>query len=115
MTKAEIKQKWLEELRSGKHQQGVGTLKSIEADGSFAYCCLGILEEKVLGNEIPPITRSNYNENDWFPEGDSKVYDKFREKVLNTFLVNECTGMNDEFGYSFQEIADWLEEKWSVE
>ena len=114
MTRAEIKQKWLEELRSGKHQQGVGTLKSIEADGSFAYCCLGVLQEKVLGEEIKPVVRSKY-EDDLIPEGDKEIYDDLCIIILGSFLMNKCTKMNDELGMGFKEIADWLEEKWSVE
>lgn len=35
----EIKEKWLEALRSGDYQQGTGRLKTI--DGKF--CCLGVL------------------------------------------------------------------------
>lgn len=113
MTRAEIKQKWLEELRSGKHQQGVGTLKSVEADGSLAYCCLGVLQEKVLGDEIKPVVRSKY-ENDWLPEGDQQIYNDLRTRILNDFLVEKCSGMNDR-GVDFKDIADWLEEKWDVE
>lgn len=37
--KAEIKQKWLEALRSGRYEQGRGVLRS-RAD---RFCCLGIL------------------------------------------------------------------------
>ena len=114
MTKAEIKQKWLEELRSGKHQQGVGTLKSIEADGSFAYCCLGVLQEKVLGEEIKPVVRSKY-EDDLLPEGDQQVYNDLQDKILSDFIVLRCIEMNDELGTDFKGVADWLEEKWSVE
>ena len=113
MTKAEIKQKWLEELRSGKHQQGVGTLKSIEADGSFAYCCLGVLQEKVLGEEIKPIVRSKFDV-DWLPEGDQQIYNNLRNVILSDFVVEKCSGMNDR-GVDFKDIADWLEEKWDVE
>lgn len=114
MTRVEIKQKWLEELRSGKHQQGVGTLKSVEADGSFAYCCLGVLQEKVLDEEIEPVTRSNYKVDDWLPEGDHLIYSDLRNVILDDFLVDKCAQMNDE-GMDFKDIADWLEEKWDVE
>lgn len=37
----EIKQRWIEALRSGKYKQGKGRLKA--ADG--ALCCLGVLSE----------------------------------------------------------------------
>lgn len=114
MKPSEIKQKWLEELRSGKHKQGVGTLKSVEADGSFAYCCLGVLQEKVLGEEIKPVVRSEY-EDDLLPEGDHLIYSDLRDIILSDFIVEKCTRMNDELGMNFNDIANWLEEKWSVE
>lgn len=114
MNRAEIKQKWLEELRSGNHKQGVGTLKSVEADGSFAYCCLGVLQEKVLGEEIKPVVRLNYSIEDWFPEGDFEIYNNLRNVILSDFIVEKCTRMNDELGMKFNDIADWLEEKWDV-
>lgn len=37
--KAEIKQKWLEALRSGQYQQGKGVLR----DSLDRFCCLGVL------------------------------------------------------------------------
>ena len=113
MTRAEIKQKWLEELRSGNHKQGVGTLKSVEADGSLAYCCLGVLQEKVLRDVIKPVVRSKYDD-DWLPEGDQQIYNDLRIGILGDFLMNKCIAMNDR-GTDFKDIADWLEEKWSVE
>ena len=114
MNKAEIKDKWLKELRSGEHKQGGGTLKSVEADGSFAYCCLGVLQEKVLGEEIKPVTRSEYLD-DWLPEGDFEIYKNLCDIILGDFIVEKCARMNDELGMDFKEIADWLEEKWGVE
>jgi hypothetical protein len=38
-----IKHKWLKALRSGKYEQGTGTLKSVAYDGTATYCCLGVL------------------------------------------------------------------------
>jgi hypothetical protein len=35
---SEIKQKWLDALRSGEYQQGTGRLRSIHG-----FCCLGVL------------------------------------------------------------------------
>lgn len=42
--KAEIKQRWLEALRSGRYAQGEGALKQ-QHDGEEKpqYCCLGVL------------------------------------------------------------------------
>ena len=46
MTKQTIKAKWLEELRNGGHEQVQGTLKAVKPDGTFGYCCLGVLGKK---------------------------------------------------------------------
>ena len=38
-----VKKKWLEALRSGEYKQGKRTLRRIEPDGGYSYCCLGVL------------------------------------------------------------------------
>lgn len=43
---AEIKQKWLDALRSGEYKQGKGRLR----DGNGAYCCLGVLQMRTDGD-----------------------------------------------------------------
>lgn len=37
--KSDIKQQWLDALRSGEYNQGVGQLKSVTGE----FCCLGVL------------------------------------------------------------------------
>lgn len=39
----EIKEKWLDALRSGFYQKGKGALITYEHSGIVRYCCLGIL------------------------------------------------------------------------
>ncbi|NBQ68164.1 MAG: hypothetical protein EBU46_04735, partial [Nitrosomonadaceae bacterium] len=41
--KAEIKQRWLNALRSGKYKQGEGSLRQLDNEGKPQYCCLGVL------------------------------------------------------------------------
>ena len=43
--KEEVKDLWLEALRSGKFRQGRRRLKVMLPDGRFEYCCLGVLCE----------------------------------------------------------------------
>lgn len=50
---AELKQKWINALRSGEYIHGKGRLKKIE-DGCTKHCCLGVLVE-VIGHEIVPM------------------------------------------------------------
>jgi hypothetical protein len=39
----EVKALWLDALRSGEYKQGQGRLRKTEDDGTFSYCCLGVL------------------------------------------------------------------------
>lgn len=40
---SEIKAKWVTALRSGDYKQAKNRLKVDKPDGSFGYCCLGVL------------------------------------------------------------------------
>ena len=91
---AEIKQKWVEALRSGKYQQGHYALQTGEA-----YCCLGVLCV-VTGTKI-------FEGNSTRPDDCS--YDGILAHGVNN---NECArlwAMNDS-NRSFAEIADYIEE-----
>ncbi len=70
----EIKQKWIERLRSGKYQQGVGTLKC-DRD---KYCCLGILCE---------MYKEETNNGEWLPVGHSTQFKS------GEFLNSKSTGV----------------------
>lgn len=68
--KPEIKQKWVEALRSGKYMQGTERMAYEAGDGQMSYCCLGVLgklfcddigkdfEEylDISDNEVPAMT-----------------------------------------------------------
>jgi hypothetical protein len=41
----EIKNRWVEALRSGKYKQAEGTLAIHNSDGEESFCCLGVLCE----------------------------------------------------------------------
>ncbi len=41
--KADLKNRWLEALRSGKYEQATGALMAEIDDGAVGYCCLGVL------------------------------------------------------------------------
>jgi hypothetical protein len=47
--KPEIKQRWVEALRSGQYRQGTGALR---AHGH--YCCLGVLCDLAIQDEVLP-------------------------------------------------------------
>lgn len=94
--KPEIKQKWIDALRSGEYQQDVGVLKTEKG-----YCCLGVLAD--LYNKEHNL--------EWCK--DRKFYcfnNVLRWADFPYYTGNELVVMNDEKGKSFLEIADYIEE-----
>lgn len=52
----QIKKLWLAALRSGKFKQARDKLRAKNDDGSYAYCCLGVLEQlrcEIEGKRFP--------------------------------------------------------------
>lgn len=121
MLKTEIKAKWLHELRHGGHEQVCFTLKGLKPDGTAGYCCLGVLEEKVLGNELEAIVLDTEAEGDLgyegpkgVYEGPKGVYDYIKTIVIgDEHLVNDYMTRNDDDGWTFPEIADYIERTWN--
>jgi hypothetical protein len=130
--KPEVKQLWLEALRTGGFQQCSGKL----SDG-VGYCCLGVLSELahregVLTREVQTITYNRRTETfvyygahadrtdlpcevaDWaFEEFDATVVYWENPRVRDPRLgvkVTSLADLNDE-GFTFEEIADVIEEQ----
>ena len=94
----ELKQKWLEALRSGKYKQGTGLLRSKEN----YFCCLGVLCD-IIDNKKWEITNSGdycYEKSTVAPTSSSII----REGAIGHLMT-----LNDEAKSSFAEIADWIE------
>lgn len=88
-----VKDRWLEDLRSGNYRQGTGELSRFE-EGHLCYCCLGVLGEQ-LGVQ----------------KRDSEFLDYgFLPEKTQTHLAK----LNDD-GMPFEEIADYIEENVPVE
>ena len=119
----EVKQKWIDALRSGKYEQGSEKLRSVSG-----YCCLGVLcdlyaqehntEWEFRGNEETNLQPQDYwyfdKESEFLPESVMNWAKLFRNPMLrieddDMFEVNEeVSTLNDE-GYSFSTIADLIE------
>lgn len=97
---------WVEDLRSGKYEQGKKALKT--ADGKF--CCLGVAcETAVRLGIIPKAVQDKSGMPDpWFYQ----LMEWFDDKP-NFVLVNgRLTSLichNDQHGHTFEQIADGLE------
>lgn len=102
----QIKEDWLDALRSGKFKQGRVVLRT----NDDRYCCLGVLAE------IHPDFTYLGNEGDL--EYGLNKYKYCYGMISSAFLDNEfmhaevqsaLTQMND-FGFTFADIADVIEE-----
>lgn len=107
---ADLKARWVAALRSGKYKQttdGYLAIGSEDDDGTFAYCCLGVLCEILAPGGNWNELRDEQSEVLSIPACD-------RLGIPRT-LMRELTARNDgEGGYDshpFDEIADVIEER----
>lgn len=128
--KADLKQKWVEALRSGEYEQADGALHDARKN---SYCCLGVLCV-VVGAKFAEFTREA-DDSDFGADHFSNV-PVLNDRLLSSGEDNELTGewceeiglpdqgdlieLNDGVGadensprfkrrHSFTEIADWIE------
>lgn len=109
MTKQKLgpnQQAWVDVLRSGKYEQCKGTL---ERSGSF--CCLGVLCMVAQGKG--PIIRFESNElegGDLASQWRVREWVKLRSNDGQGQGLTSLMELNDEKGYTFPQIADFIEE-----
>jgi len=125
---------WVDALRSGEFQQGIGFL-GIRGDGEQPdkFCCLGVACEVAIRNGVPMSRERNgstyaYVSSDGreslrLPQlvGDWLGLDSPNPEVLATELLGEdhymkrpgelvrLAGCNDRYGQSFEQIANLIE------
>jgi hypothetical protein len=102
-----IKTQWVKALRSGTYQQGTGRLRPTET----TYCCLGVLCDVVDPNswDLPPVT----NTFDAFLHrgfGGAPSTDITEAAGLTTEDVDILAEANDDHGWTFEDIATYIEE-----
>lgn len=113
-------EKWIADLRSGKYKQTEGALYNEFGNG---FCCLGVAcitagyEIKDLKTPVGDFATmiTVYSE-----EEGNKLYDlekdlpnvpeELKGKASANRLAFTLSKLNDKANYSFNEIADWLEE-----
>jgi hypothetical protein len=103
--KSKIKKKWLKALRSGDYKQTIGALKRQRgAAGNAAYCCLGVLivcqgakPEDVCATVHTSFVPNNYRGGLTLAE--------------MTVLSQKNDGTNGHKSHTFEQIADYIEEK----
>ncbi len=84
-----LKRKWTAALRGGTYRQCVAYLSMMDG----RKCALGILQDLMGTNEL----------------GCQYGYDDM-QNVLGNIHFSKITDLNDIYGKTFPEIADWIEE-----
>lgn len=120
---SDLKQKWIEALRSKKYQQGSGALRSCPLDvHKSEFCCLGVLADII--NPDGWKYEYDYERWVWSPlqstEYDNTPFSTFchthmgieTRKTINLNREKESVlvAMNDG-GRTFDQIADYIEGK----
>jgi hypothetical protein len=128
----EVKQKWIDALRSGKYEQGSEKLRSVSG-----YCCLGVLcdlyaQEHDTQWEFRGYEETNLQPMDyWYYEGESEflpesVMDwaglesnnpKVRVDVEdnpdndNCFYLDHIANVNDSCYYTFDDLSNLIKDQ----
>lgn len=100
----ELKQLWVQALRSGKYQQGHGCLRTV----NNTFCCLGVLAD-VINPDIWKLSDNlSYH---WSIEPINCKWNSMwlMRYPISIELQQKLAELNDTQGYDFQQIADWIE------
>ncbi len=114
----ELKKQWVDALRSGEYKQTKGTLHNLD-DGGF--CCIGVACV-VWGIATPEQMGVRQGDTDgdgyYLSGGPQCCYEDWQNVLMQTCTWDfvsptqtNLTKMNDSGNYTFNEIADWIEEK----
>lgn len=103
---SELKEKWVNALRSGEYKQGRNRL----VDYGNNFCCLGVLCE-VAGFKRVDVSYINPNPEDEY----DRLNTSLDTGALSFVDIKDdeqeiLVTMNDNDGKNFDEIADWVEE-----
>lgn len=109
----QVKQLWIDALRSGKYKQTTGNLHTSEG-----YCCLGVLVDCYLQQINSHWQTMLYSpkvyaieiEDEWV-SGRLPYHKDFRNWTGNIHEMEDVLIMlNDEHQVNFKQIANWIEE-----
>ena len=119
----EVKEKWLKALRSGEYQQARFSLRTGRSEG-YAYCCLGVLTDLACKEGVVESNGKLWDNNwilpdsilEWVYGDDPRGLDTYgglRNPLVGEYSLaeyNDGSPGEDGRGYSFEEIADLIEE-----
>lgn len=134
----EVATEWVKRLRSGEYQQGPGFLAiRRDGDGPQQHCCLGVLceiaaDQNVVdvrtgstvegitrefgyAHTIPPTAVQEWAGLEEFEGWEVKVPEGMNERIDRDYVPRDgassvaLVALNDEYGFTFEQIADLLE------
>ena len=102
----EVKARWIQALKSGNFQQGKNSLHY-----ENKFCCLGVLCELAVENNVSSYERSVDSSYTYYDGGSTTP----AARVLNwaeleSITVETLIRMNDSYENSFETIANYIEE-----
>jgi len=107
---------WVEALRSGDYEQGIGALNARSDDGVDRFCCFGVACEVAIANGVP-VEKKRGSIGDYTYDGHAAFLPRSVLRWLGTddmpvVTVNAqrhtLVDLNDD-GRSFEAIADLIE------
>lgn len=100
----EFLRKWIDALRSGKYKQGRYFLCNVDDE----YCCLGVAAE-VLGAKKQRAGRNTAYTFKTDDASSTQIISHLFPDVISEPLEKELAHKNDADGYTFVQIADYIE------
>ncbi len=95
-----FKVQWLEALRSGKYEQAT---MNLVGHSKTTLCCIGV----GFSVNNPAIDMDDYA--DRHGEDNDQTDEAAADIGLDKPACKHLVGMNDDYGKSFAEIADWID------
>lgn len=112
--KKEIADQWVAALRSGQYEQGRGALRTW-ANDKASFCCLGVLcELAVLEGHAERLGTSYSDCKVFLPRGVAEWagISQIDGSLPETMAKPALYQLNDDKGWSFDQIADHIEKHW---
>ncbi len=107
--KADVKERWVAALRSGKYKKGQGFLRR-DAAGGICHCCLGVLAEEEGGDHWDHLSTSGVYALGGSGETKFLAVEMMEEFGLGNASANILATYNDASVLSLKDIADAIEE-----
>ena len=107
---------WITALRSGEYEQGYGKLIMYVTDTcKYKHCCIGVLADiKNVEFEVVHVDPENPTPFYSMALKNTAIYNFLPSSIIPRSLQVELSDLNDCKNYTFDMIADLLEERFAL-